>query len=109
MTSRLRFNPFSSAFQRNPYPIYAELRREAPVLKLHGGYVVSRFEDVSAILMNPSIFSSATSEVKVLGRTARLLLQADPPEHTKLRSLLGTSFFPGVIRRLEPQIKTIIK
>ena len=44
--------------RRNPYPLYAELRRDAPVCQVeNGGWAVSRYDDVLYVLKNPRLFS----------------------------------------------------
>ena len=45
----------------NPYPVYAELRRNHPVCQVEPGgiWAVSRYEDVAFVLKNPQLFSSA--------------------------------------------------
>jgi cytochrome P450 len=56
-------------FRRDPYPHYARLRAEHPVVRTEGGYwLVSRYADCGAILKDQALFSSdarnaRTSEV----------------------------------------------
>lgn len=55
------FNPFAPEFKADPYPVYADLRRDQPVARTEplGFYAVSRYDDVSYVLKNPQLFSSA--------------------------------------------------
>ena len=55
------FVPDDPALAENPYPVYARLRREVPVMHLPGldMWVVSRYQDVVRILRDPATFSSA--------------------------------------------------
>ena len=59
--SALRFDPFKSELRANPYPAYAELRRDAPVYRIEssGIYAVSRYADVLQVLRQPEMFSSS--------------------------------------------------
>ncbi|MEO3856673.1 hypothetical protein [Acrocarpospora sp. B8E8] len=56
----IRFDPLSPEQLADPYPLYARLRREAPVCyaEAHGLWVVSRYEDVLAVVRDTETFSS---------------------------------------------------
>src|SRR3981189_3940383 len=61
------FAPLSQTFPRDPYVFFERARREAPVF-FHPGppmpfWVLTKYEDVEAMLGDPAAFSS-----KVLGR-----------------------------------------
>src|SRR3954453_14085131 len=61
------FDPLSQTFLRDPYVFFERARREAPVF-FHPGppmpfWVLTKYEDVAAMLGDPATFSS-----KVLGR-----------------------------------------
>jgi cytochrome P450 len=100
-------------FCANPYPHYAELRRLSPVCQVepHGMWVVTRYEDVSFILKNHSHFSSAGFKVAWqpswvgYNPIANSLIAADPPQHTRLRSLVFRAFGPGTVARLESRVR----
>jgi hypothetical protein len=53
-------NLMAPALRANPYPVYAELRRERPVCRVEPGglWAVSRYSDVLAILRDPARFSN---------------------------------------------------
>ncbi len=56
----MEYSPLDPEVTRNPYPIYAVLRRKAPVYRTPLGFLaVSRYADVLAILRDPGRFSSA--------------------------------------------------
>jgi cytochrome P450 len=60
-TCPFHFNPLASPHLEDPYPVYAQAREDAPVFfsPIHGAWVVTRYEDVLAILRDPSRFSSS--------------------------------------------------
>ena len=60
----ISFDPSSEAHRADPYPVYAELRRHAPVCRVEktGAYAVSRYEDVAFVLRNPELFSSSAMQ-----------------------------------------------
>jgi hypothetical protein len=106
----------------DPYPIYDALRDAAPVYysQTWRCWVLSSFRDVSAVLLNPKVFSSRGRVTNVIRREfpedflaqlkpmmnhyARGIINVDPPEHTRLRKLLQKTFLPRTLERLTPQI-----
>ena len=63
------YNPFSIEHRANPYPAYAALRKEAPVLRLEGMemFVVSRYQEVVEVLQNPDRYSSMAMHRLMMG------------------------------------------
>ena len=107
-----------------PYDALARLRRrspvvwvdEVPVLGWPGGqgfWLVLRHADVESVMRRPALFSSwlgATqirdpSTAEALGYVRRMMLNMDPPEHSRLRRLLTRSFTPRAVARLEQRIR----
>ncbi len=90
------------ALTANPYATYHRLREEAPVVWVEqlGSWVVSRYEDVLAILDDPASFSSA-GRVKQAGVSAEVwsafagfegFFWSDPPSYTRHRELWTRAF-----------------
>jgi cytochrome P450 len=109
------YDPYSEEVIRDPYPIYARLREEAPCYHLPkwDAYALSRFDDIWGASMDNESYSTR------LGTTASHLLTKvqpvtpminlmDPPQHTVLRSRISRFFTPGVVARLEPQIQGFV-
>ncbi|MDQ3980952.1 MAG: cytochrome P450 [Actinomycetota bacterium] len=106
----------------DPYPRYAALRRMAPVHRSAIGlWVLSRYEDCQHLLRHPGVgkdFSQAASTVglseeqqaeQAAFRNDRSnMLFADPPDHTRLRSLATRAFTPKTVERLRPQIVALV-
>jgi cytochrome P450 len=104
------FNPFTPEFRANPYHAYAELRREGAVFRSEalGMYVVSRYDEVVHVLKNPAVFSSAQSmNIMVGGQPRVTVINADPPVHARLRSLVNGAFTPRMVADMEPRIREI--
>jgi cytochrome P450 len=107
-----RVNLLVPEVRANPYPTYAELRR-SPVCQVDpGGYwVLTRYDDVVAAFKNPQVFSSIGMRVATkpawLGHNpfADSMIGMDPPNHTRLRTLVNRAFGPPVLARLEPRIR----
>jgi cytochrome P450 len=107
-----------------PYDALARLRRdspviwvaETPVLGWPGGpgfWLVLRHADVESVLTRPQLFSSWLGATQIrdpatpeaLGYVRRMMLNMDPPDHSRLRKPLSRSFTPRAIARLEDRIR----
>src|SRR5215475_8926007 len=89
---------------------------EDPVLGWPGGpgfWLVLRHADVETVLTQPQVFSSALGGTQIrdpatheaLRYVRRMMLNMDPPEHSRLRRLLTSSFTPRAIAQLEERIR----
>ena len=97
-------NPFELERRLEPYAFYEELREMGPVVHLRGLdlYAVSRFADVRRVLADQRVFSSAQGVVQNAAMNAAMagsIVGTDPPEHTRLRGILGRPLTPA---RLAP-------
>jgi cytochrome P450 len=103
-----------------PYEFHRRLRRDAPVAWVPeaGCFVVSRWEDVRRVALDPERFSSnlvaalyASPEVRALRSPERgavdVLATADPPAHTRQRRLVNRTFNAHRVARLEPAIRAL--
>lgn len=114
--------PLTAAdFRVNPYPAYHALRQRDPVhwSELIQAWVLTRHADVSAVLRDPRFSANnqnATSAQRLnldeMGPYqrwfSRTLLSIDPPDHTRLRSLVSKAFTPRAVLALRPRIETIV-
>lgn len=77
-----------------------------------GYWLVLRHADIESVLRNPAVFSSHLGATQVrdpasrqaLDYVRRMMLNMDPPEHTRLRRPLQKSFTARAVNRLEQQI-----
>ncbi|EPX65330.1 putative cytochrome P450 hydroxylase [Cystobacter fuscus DSM 2262] len=101
------------AHRLNPYPLYAELRRNHPVCRVEpGGLVaVSRYKDVEYVLKHPEFFSSHGFRIAWQPEwagdnpLAQSLAASDGKEHARLRSLVSRAFTPVAINRLDEKVR----
>jgi cytochrome P450 len=109
------FNPMDPEFVADPYPTYHRLRAEDPVHESPLGFwVLTRYEDVVGILRDPRF----AKEPMIAAVAARLgiapasigisMLDRDPPDHTRLRSLASKAFTPRVVEALRPRVQEIV-
>jgi len=116
-----QFMPVAGEHLRNPYPFFERARLEQPVFfsPVFHMWFVTRYDDVMTVLMDPQTYSSRDTipthpdmapEVKeaLAGyRNPRHLINADPPDHTRMRSLMNHAFIPRRVAALEPSIRDI--
>ncbi|SFQ64714.1 Cytochrome P450 [Amycolatopsis arida] len=109
------FDPFDRAYRADPYPYFRRLRELAPIYRSpRGHWLISRHRDVAAVFRD-SRFGHGSDEVlgqnnfrrPVRGRAKPFIL-LDPPEHTRLRSLVNKAFTPRIVERLTPRIQRIV-
>jgi cholest-4-en-3-one 26-monooxygenase len=111
-------------YQRSgpPHEQFAWLRDHAPVFwHADGGgagwpgfWAVTKHEDVAQVTRHPEIFSSArrTAVFKewsdpAVERLRQMMINMDPPQHTRQRAFVNRGFTPRIIARLEEHITQI--
>lgn len=107
----------------NPYPTYHRMRTEAPIYwsEALNGWYVFRYRDVMAGLRDSRLSSSQLEPLRqslpeadqeqtklLFDSLARWALLMDPPDHTRLRKLIGAAFVPRMVARMEPRIDSLI-
>ncbi|MBZ6472185.1 cytochrome P450 [Streptomyces griseocarneus] len=111
---------------RVPLPEFALLRRTAPVSWIpqprglagfadDGYWAVTRHADVRWVSARPEVFSSAlnTSVIRFhpsirgeqIDAQKLMMLNMDPPEHTRVRQIIQRGFTPRAIRSLEAALR----
>ncbi|MCY4653951.1 MAG: cytochrome P450 [Dehalococcoidia bacterium] len=107
MESGVAYNPTSDSVRNNPYEIYAELRSKDPIhrMRLINAWVLTRYEDVDMVLRDHRRFSNHDDQ----DREYRSMLFLDPPDHTRLRSLVSKAFTPRSVAELEPKIQSLVQ
>lgn len=102
-----------------PHEYFNWLRDNEPVswhpsdtLCAPGFWVCTRYADVIAVERDVSTFSSAARGALLEDQqegTELMMLNQDPPQHTRLRNLVARGFTPKVIRAMEPHIREAAK
>ena len=101
-------DPFSDEFLSDPYPHHEQLRELGPVVRLarYGVWAVARYEQVCAVLNDWETFGSGggvgISNFHKEGnwRPPSLLLETDPPVHTRARTVMNRVVSPKNLRAL---------
>ncbi|MFG2790885.1 cytochrome P450 [Streptomyces sp. NPDC048419] len=101
----------------HPYDVYRRLRETAPVHRITGpdgtpAWVVTRYDDVRAALADPRLSldkrHATAGTYKGFSLPPALdanLLNMDPPDHTRVRRLVGRAFTPRRVQQLRTPIR----
>ncbi|MGX8903949.1 cytochrome P450 family protein [Streptomyces netropsis] len=115
-----------STYAEDPHTFYATLRAEDAVRQvvMPGGlkvWLISRYDDARAVLADPrlskdveigrqAIMGNTTAKAGVMAFAMELvshMLNSDPPDHTRLRSLVNKVFTARAVERLRSGIEAI--
>jgi cytochrome P450 len=114
------FNPWSPDFIADPYPFYRRLREADPMHDNPLGFrVASRHADVAAILRDKRFGKDFIGRMTrrsgpeilnepVYRSMSHWMLQLDPPDHGRLRSLVVRAFTARRVEDMRPRIQQIV-
>ena len=123
MTTETRVDLYSADTYAHamPHDAFTTLRTHDPVLWQPeptgpGYWALTRYEDIVTVSSDNSLFSSERGGTNIedmpedamtLLRT--ILINMDPPRHTKYRRLVATGFTPKIVSQTEPHVREITK
>jgi cytochrome P450 len=101
-------DPFSHGFLHDPYPHHEALREAGPVvwLEQYGIWTMARHEQVRDALTDYETYCSSAGvglsdfRKEPPWRPPSIILEADPPLHTRTRAVLTRILSPGAIKVL---------
>ena len=102
------YDPFDPAVIADPFPYYRLLQSDAPVFEVekHGFFVVSRFDDVESVAQNWEEFSTTWGPGPMrMESPVASILQSDPPDHTRLRSIIARAFTPRAVQACDALVR----
>lgn len=113
----------SPAFKANPFPAFALLRADDPVhqIDLSDGqraWLITRYQDADMVLRDERFVKERLKHGLLSGEQPHLpgpvgklmnqiLINLDPPDHTRLRQLLTLSFTPRLVEQWRGRIQEI--
>ena len=108
LESGVSFDLTSREVRSNPYEIYELLRKKDPVhrMRLISAWTLTEYEDAQTVLLDHRRFSSGDNKLEYA--PYRTMLDLDPPDHTRLRSLVSKAFTPRAVSELGPRIQQIV-
>ncbi|WP_030445769.1 cytochrome P450 [Actinocatenispora sera] len=97
----------------DPYPLYAEAHRLGPVTRIADTlYLVSGYQAVDQLLRDPGfgLHPAATGPGAdgPLDLLSRSILRANPPDHPRMRSLIGKVFTRRRVAALAPRVEQAV-
>ena len=111
------FNPYDSATRADPWTLCKKLRDHDPYFETAAGvFVLTRYSDCQAVLRDHRFSvdprKSTAPSTGVLPFSQRgldnVMLFEDPPDHTRLRSLVSKAFTPRAIAALTGRIEELV-
>jgi 4-methoxybenzoate monooxygenase (O-demethylating) len=104
----LDVDPFAIDFFADPFPTHEVLREAGPIVYLDkwNVYGVARYAEVHAVLNDPLTFCSSRGvglsdfKKEKPWRPPSLILEADPPAHTRTRAVLSRVLSPSVMKQV---------
>ncbi|MGY3206047.1 cytochrome P450 [Streptomyces sp. TE5632] len=100
---------FADEVVLDPYPAYAELREQGPVVHLRKNdvYALTRYDVIRDALADWESFSSTSIAFNPMANEALTgtSLASDPPAHTQLRATLTENLSPRALRGLKGGIE----
>lgn len=116
----------SPEFISDPYPLLRRLREKDPVYwsDAIGGWVLTRYDDIVITFKQTVAFSNENRLGQALAYLdaekrgnlkafadhykIKSLLHSDPPDHTRMRSLVIKEFTPRVVELMRPRIQELV-
>jgi cytochrome P450 len=104
----LEIDPYSSENLLNPYPMHEVMREAGPLIKLkdYPTYACARYDQVHSVLTDHETFISGAGvgltnfNLEKPFRPKSLILEADPPQHTQMRTILSRILSPKAVMQI---------
>ncbi|MCZ4248723.1 cytochrome P450 [Bacillus amyloliquefaciens] len=123
---KIMFHPHSSEFHENPFAVLSRFREQDPIHKFElqrfGGafpaWLITRYDDCMAFLKDgritrdvkrvmPKELIAKLNVSEDIDFVSEHMLAKDPPDHSRLRSLVHQGFTPRMIEQLRTGIERI--
>jgi cytochrome P450 PksS len=117
-------NIVSAEFKADPFPFFARLRASDPVYRTTlpdktAVWLLTRYDDVTALLRDERFTKNRRSALTteqlrklpwmppIFRPLERNMLDVDPPDHTRLRSLVHKAFTPSLVEQMRSRTQAI--
>ncbi len=109
-TRTMTFDWVSQDFLRDPYAHYKALRESNPIHfnEARGVWMLTRYDDMVGVLRDDDRFSAERGPPGIGDDVPKSMLSSDPPDHTRLRTLVNKAFTPRTIRQLTERIQELV-
>ncbi|HSP81121.1 MAG TPA: hypothetical protein VLQ93_21540, partial [Myxococcaceae bacterium] len=105
-----RYDLWNTANYANPHPLYTRMREEGPLVRLYDPnqqmyvWLATRYKEAVELLRDsrftkdirklPESVRERFQAADILSQLNQHMLSSDPPDHTRLRSLVAKAFTP---------------
>ncbi|HEU5100966.1 MAG TPA: cytochrome P450 [Roseiflexaceae bacterium] len=120
----MSFNLASPKFKANAYPIYAQLRAEAPVCRValpdkRVAWLVTRYDDVLAALRDERLIRNVRKAMPpeqqkkqpwvpgIFRPLGHVMTHVDGADHQRLRALVQQAFTPRMVERMRARAEQV--
>lgn len=123
MLSNANLDLSSPEFKKNAHEIYKQLRQNDPLHEIampdgQRAWLSTRYDDAVQILKDDERFTknlqslspeeyAAIMPKKEMDLISNQMLSSDPPDHTRLRSIVSKAFSPQMIENMQDEIQRI--
>ncbi len=113
----------SPEFKKNTHEIYKQFRQNDPLLEIampdgQRAWLSTRYDDAVQILKDDDRFTKNLQSIspedyaaimpkKEMDLISKQMLSSDPPDHTRLRSIVSKAFSPQMIEDMQDEIQRI--
>ncbi|NET66239.1 MAG: cytochrome P450 [Moorea sp. SIO1G6] len=116
--SAIKFNPFAPGFREDPYTTYHLLRQQKSIHYALDMWILTKYQDIIQVIdsdaVSVSFIPQYVTQQKVgnipglveLGKKA--IVFTDPPDHIRLRRLVGQAFNSSTIQAYTSHIQKLI-
>ena len=117
LSDQAEFDLYGQAVIADPYPTYHAMRAMAPLVKVGGVWYVTTYALADKVLKDQTfgrgeryatLMSNALGAGPLLDSLSKWILYLDPPDHTRIRSLVMRAFTPRAVSRLRAVIQTMV-
>ncbi len=121
-TQPIEWGGWGPEIRDDPFPLFAEMRSSCPVREVrladgHDAWLVLGYDEARSALNDPRMSKDMVAALDtdpdvvaegLPGPTlSRHMMNADPPDHSRLRKLVARAFVPSRVAALEPAITRI--
>jgi hypothetical protein len=117
LSDQAEYDLYGPAVIADPYPTYRAMRAVAPLVKVGGTWYVTTYALADKVLKDQSfgrgekyasLMRNALGPGPLLDSLSKWILYLDPPDHTRIRSLVMRAFTPRAVSRLRALIQTMV-
>jgi cholest-4-en-3-one 26-monooxygenase len=95
-------------FGSEPFAAYAWMREHAPAYhdEAHDLWALTRYADVKSAGTDPAVFSNAGG-IRPKFPPLPMMIDCDPPEHSRRRRLVSAGFTPRRVKAMEDHVRAV--